>query len=96
MIFQGVTKTFDKRTIIELSRDVIKEIAQKYENVQKGVGGIMGGVLIETEARRLRDEAKREVVINMLKRGKMTIEEIAEDTKLSVTEVEQIVKLQTV
>lgn len=56
----------------------------------------MGGVLIETEARRLRDEAKREVVINILKRGKMTIEEIAEDTKLSVTEVEQIVKLQIV
>ena len=26
----------DKRTIIELSRDVIKEIAKKYENVQKG------------------------------------------------------------
>lgn len=75
---------------------MIKEIAQKYENVQKGVGGIMGGALIETEARRLRDEAKREVVINMLKRGKMTIEEIAEDTKLSVTEVEQIAKLQTV
>ncbi len=64
--------------------------------MQKGVGGIMGGVLIETEARRLRDEAKREVVINILKRGEMTIEEIAEDTKLSVTEVEQIVKLQTV
>lgn len=98
MISQGITKTFDKCTIIELSRDVdvIKEIAQKYENMQKGVGGIMGGALIETEARRLRDEAKREVVINMLKRGKMTIEEIAEDTKLSVTEVEQIVKLQTV
>lgn len=64
--------------------------------MQKGVGGIMGGVLIETEARRLRDEAKREVVINILKRGEMTIEEIAEDTKLSVTEVEQIAKLQTV
>ena len=93
---QEVIGAFDKRTIIELSGDVIKEIAQKYENVQKGVGDIMGGALIETEARRLRDEAKREVVINMLKRGKMTIEEIAEDTKLSVTEVEQIAKLQTV
>lgn len=97
---QGTIGTFEKRTIIELSRDVIKEIAQKYENVQKGVGGIMGGALIETEARRILnkgiDETKREVVINMLKRGKMTIEEIAEDTRLSVAEVEQIAKLQTV
>ena len=48
---QGVIGAFDKRTIIELSNDVIKEIAQKYENVQKGVGGIMGVALIETSVR---------------------------------------------
>ena len=48
---QGVIGAFDKRTIIELSNDVIKEIAQKYENVQKGVGDIMGGALIETSVR---------------------------------------------
>ena len=45
---QEVIGAFDKRTIIELSGDVIKEIAQKYENVQKSVGDIMGGALIET------------------------------------------------
>ena len=44
---------FDKRTIIEISGDVMKAIAQKYENVQKGVGDMMGGALIETEARRI-------------------------------------------
>ena len=33
---EGMIGAFDKRTIIELSRDVIKEIAKKYENVQKG------------------------------------------------------------
>lgn len=48
---QGVIGAFEKRTIIELSRDVIREIAQKYENVRKGIGDIMGGALIETEAR---------------------------------------------
>lgn len=30
---EGSIGAFDKRTIIELSRDVIREIAQKYENV---------------------------------------------------------------
>ena len=48
---QGVIGAFDKRTIIDLSGDVIKEIAQKYENVQKGVGDMMRGALIETSAR---------------------------------------------
>ncbi len=97
---QGVIGAFDKRTIIELSGDVIKEIAQKYEKVQKGVGDIMGGALIETEARRILNkgisETKRETALRMLKRGKMTIEEIAEDTGLSVAEVEQLAGLQTV
>ena len=50
---QGVIGAFDKRTIIELSGNVVKEIAQKYENVQKGVGDIMGGALVETSARKL-------------------------------------------
>ena len=101
---QGVIGAFDKRTIIELSGDVIKEIAQKYENVQKGVGDIMGGALIETEARTILNqgktqgisEAKEQTALKLLKRGKQTIEEIAEDTGLSVTEVEQLAELQTV
>lgn len=95
---QGIIGAFDKRTIIELSSDVIKEIAQKYENVQKGIGDIMRGPLIETEARRLRDEAKREATIEnakktalrMLKIGKLTVEEIAECSELSIDEVEQL------
>ncbi len=95
---QGVIGAFDKRTIIELSGDVLKEIARKYENVQKGVGGMMVGALIDTTSRRLRDEARnearsknqKETALRMLKRGKLTIEEIAEDSGLSVAEVKQL------
>ena len=87
---QGVIGAFDKRTIIELSSDVVKEIAQKYGNVQKGVGDIMGGALVETSARKLKNEAKREVAVSLLKMGKLTIEEIAECSELSIAEVEQL------
>lgn len=99
---QEVIGAFDKRTIIELSNDVIQEIAQKYDNVQKGVGDIMGGALIETEARTILyqginqglsqgfSEAKKQTALKLLKRGKLTIEEIAEDTGLSVAEVEAL------
>ncbi len=41
-------------------------------------------------------EAKRETALRMLKRGKLTIEEIAEDTGLNVEEVEQLAGVQTV
>ena len=97
---QGVIGAFDKRTIIELSGDVIKEIAQKYGNVQKGVGDMMSGALIETEARKILNqgisETKRNAALNMLKRGKLTVQEIAEDLGLSVAEVEQLARLQSV
>ncbi len=62
--------------------------------MQKGVGGVMGGALIETEARRLRDEATaekaRKTALRMLKSGKLTFEEIAEYSELSVEEVKQL------
>ena len=105
---QGVIGAFDKRTIIELSNDVIKEIAQKYENVKKGVGDIMGGALIETEARTILNqgikqgktqgisETKKLTALRMLKMGKLTIEEIAECSELSVAEAEQLAGLQAV
>ena len=74
---QGVIGAFDKRTIIELSGDVIKEIAQKYENVQKGVDDIMSGSLIETTARNILSQGinqnQKETALRMLKRGKMTV-----------------------
>ena len=101
---QGIIGAFDKRTIIELSSDVIKEITQKYENVQKGVGGIMGGALIETEARVILnqgisqgkilgiDEAKKKTAVRMLKKGKLSVEEVAEYSELAISEVQQLAK----
>ena len=74
--------------IRELSSDVIREIARKYENVQKGIGAMMRGPFIQTEARTILNrgisECKKEIALRMLKMGKLTIEEIAEYSALSV------------
>ena len=93
---QGIIGAFDKRTIIELSSDVIREIARKYENVQKGIGAMMRGPLIQTEARTILNESKKETALRMLKMGKLTVEEIAEYSALSVAEVEQLANHQTI
>ena len=101
---QGIIGAFDKRTILELSSDVIQEIARKYENVQKGIGAMMRGPLIQTEARTILNrgisqgisETKKETALRMLKMGKLTVEEIAEYSALSVAEVEQLANLQTI
>lgn len=97
---QGVLGAFDKRTIIELSDDVIRELTKKFENVQKGVGDMMRGALIETEARTILNQGisqtKRETALRMLQDGKLAVEEIAKYSGLSITEVEQLAELQTV
>lgn len=53
---------------------------------------MMRGALIETSARKIRDEVKKSIALRMIKRGKMTMEEIAEDTDLSAEEVEAVIK----
>ena len=79
---------------------MIREIARKYENVQKGIGAMMRKPLIQTEARTILNrgisENKKETALRMLKVGKLTVEEIAEYSALSVAEVEQLANLQTV
>ena len=59
-------------------------------------GAMMRGPLIQTEARTILNESKKETALRMLKMGKLTVEEIAEYSALSVAEVEQLANLQTV
>ncbi len=108
---QSVIGAFDKRTIIELSGDVIREIAKKYDNVQKGVGDMMSGALIETEARTILNqgisqgisqgikqginETRKKTALVMLQDGKLSIEQIAKYTDLEIAEVVQLAETQT-
>ena len=43
----------EKKTIIELSKKVVDNIARKYNNITEGVDKIMGGKVIETEAKKI-------------------------------------------
>lgn len=67
---------------------------------------MMRGALIETEARTILNqgisqgicqgisETRKKTALKMLKRGKLTVEEIAEDSGLSVGEVERLAELE--
>lgn len=72
---------------------MIREIAKKYENVQK-VSDMMRGPLIELEARDIlyqgRREGRKETALRMLRDGKISFEKIAEYSGLSIEEVEQL------
>ena len=52
----GVIDEFYKKTIMDMSERVLTSLASKYENIRKGVGSVMGGQVLDYEAKRLRDQ----------------------------------------
>lgn len=78
---QGDIDVFDKKTILELSQNVITEITKRYENITKGMGDVMRGELLETEARKLKNEGKKEgkfeTYIDLIKDNLITLSEAA-------------------
>ena len=92
--------------IIDMSNRVLEHIAWKYENVKEEVKNVMGGKVLNYEAKDILNQGisqgisqginqgvgqgKREVAENLIKRGKQSFEEIAEDTGMTVMEVEAL------
>ena len=59
----------EKRTIIELSKKVVDNIARKYNNITEGVDHIMGGKVIETEAKKIYNRGMEQGLERGLEQG---------------------------
>lgn len=93
--------SFDRRLIVELSEDVIKELTKKYDTLKQEVGEVMCGALIETESRKIRnagieigqkqgiDLGKIQAYAEIIEKGYATIEDIAEDMNISAEKLEE-------
>lgn len=53
---QGAINEYMRRTIIEMSNKVVEHIAWKFEQIRKGVQSVMGGQILEHEAKTIRNE----------------------------------------
>ena len=60
LVQDGKLSDFDRTTLLETAKDVINEIAKKYLNVVKGMAKVMGGALLETNARKIKNEGRAE------------------------------------
>ena len=69
---------FDRNTLIETAEDVINEIAKKYENLRKGIGDVMGGAILDTNARRILNQGRAEGIAEGRAEGR--VEGIADMT----------------
>ena len=99
---QGKMTELERRIIIELSKKVIDNIARKYERIRKGVDGIMGGKVIETEAKKMynkgiligeengRNESLKEQIKKKLAKGK-AIAQIADEIEETEDKVLELI-----
>lgn len=53
---QGIISEYMRRTIIEMSNKVVGHIAWKFEHIREGVQAVMGGKVLEHEAKTIRNE----------------------------------------
>lgn len=54
----GIISEYIKGTVIAMSKKVLEALTIKYTKVQEGVGKIMGGKILDYEAKRIRDEER--------------------------------------
>ena len=54
----GIISEYVKGTVIAMSKKVLEALTIKYSKVQEAVGKIMGGKILDYEAKRIRDEER--------------------------------------
>ena len=91
----GEISEYVKCTLVDMSKKVIENIAMKYANVKKGVTSIMGGKILEYEAKTILQDGirkgKLEGELDGIRKGKIegrlqSLVELVKDGLLSVSE----------
>ena len=60
LVKAGELEQYDKKAIMEMGGCLIGKLAQNYTNIEKGVGAIMRGKILEYEAKDIRNKAMAE------------------------------------
>ena len=56
----GQLDEYTKKTLMDMSERVLKQIAKNYEIIQEGVGSIMGRKVLDYDAKRIKNEGREE------------------------------------
>lgn len=87
LLENGSISTYTRKTIVEMSGKVVDNLAQKYEYVREGVKSVMGGKVLEYEAKQILNEGRmkqaRETALVLREMG-MNEESIARAVNVSV------------
>lgn len=84
-----VINEYIKKTICEMSERVITKLASKYESIRKEVTSIMGGKVLEYEAKDILRKGKTDAYLELVKEDLLSIEEAAKRVDMTVEEFEK-------
>ena len=91
---QGDLPYYYMRSIIDMTKLVLENIAKKFERIKEGVNSVMGGRILEHESKTIYNEGRNEtlqhIILHMYKNG-MKAEDIAKMIDTSVNLVEQFI-----
>ncbi|TGY95137.1 hypothetical protein E5329_16365 [Petralouisia muris] len=60
---------YTKCTIIDMSNKVVEHIAAKYDQIREGVKSVMGGKVLDYEAKTIRNEGRQEGILKGRQEG---------------------------
>ena len=91
LLNQEAISEYTRCTIIDMSNKVLEHIAVKYNSVKEGVKAVMGGKVLEYEAKTIRNEGRREgrsegrleMLFDLVDKGLLSIAEAAVMTNLT-------------
>ncbi|MCM1179179.1 MAG: hypothetical protein NC347_02900 [Clostridium sp.] len=86
----SVIDEFTKCTIIDMSNNVLEHLAKNYDEVVKGVKSVMGGKVLDYEAKQIKNEGILETLVGLVKDGLLPIEEAAKRLQISVDELKAL------
>lgn len=93
LCLEGKISEYVKCTLIDMSKKVVREIASKYENVRKEVTAVMGGKILEYEAKTILkrgiSEGRMEAYIGLIKDGILSISEAAKRLEMKEEELKK-------
>lgn len=87
----GTVNEYTKCTIIDMSKKVVESLAVRYTNVREGVKAVMGGQVLEYEAKDIlkrgiqqgREAGQQETLLGLVRDGLLSPEEAAKRLKMS-------------
>lgn len=87
----GDISVYTAKTIIDMTNKVVKHIAKKYEEVREGVKAVMGGRILEYEAKAIKNEGRKEginegvlkTLFDLVKKNLLSIKDAASQAELT-------------